>query len=111
MPEQRNLILAIVVSALVLVAWQFFFAMPQMQQERARQAEIAKQQAAPQQPVPTAPRVMPRPQALAQAPRSPIMTPTLDGSINLAGGRIDDLRLRQYRETLDPKSAEIEMFS
>jgi YidC/Oxa1 family membrane protein insertase len=35
----------------------------------------------------------------------------MDGSINLAGGRLDDLRLRQYRETLNPNSQEIELFS
>jgi YidC/Oxa1 family membrane protein insertase len=112
MPEQRNLILAIILSTVVLFGWQYFFGMPQMQQERARQADIAKQEAAPKQAIPVqVPRNLPRAQALAQAPRSPIQTPTLDGSINLAGGRLDDLRLRLYRETLNPNSREIELFS
>jgi YidC/Oxa1 family membrane protein insertase len=36
-----------------------------------------------------------------------IDTPSLHGSINLQGGRIDDLTLATYHETPDPKSAEI----
>ena len=36
-----------------------------------------------------------------------IDTPALHGSVNLVGGRIDDLTLAQYHETPDPKSPEI----
>ncbi len=35
----------------------------------------------------------------------PIETPRLSGSIALKGGRIDDLSLTQYRETVDPQVA------
>jgi len=48
-----------------------------------------------------------REEALAQSPRVPIETPRLSGSIALKGGRIDDLSLNQYRETVDPKSPPI----
>ena len=41
----------------------------------------------------------------------PIDTPELIGSINLAGGRIDDLRLKDYRETLDPQSELVRLLS
>src|SRR5258708_29694307 len=37
--------------------------------------------------------------------------PRLQGSISLKGGRIDDLSLAQYRETTDPKSPAIALFS
>jgi YidC/Oxa1 family membrane protein insertase len=50
---------------------------------------------------------MTREEALAQSPRVPIQTPRLGGSIALKGGRIDDLSLTQYRETVDPKSPPI----
>ncbi|MEO0400725.1 MAG: membrane protein insertase YidC [Pseudomonadota bacterium] len=50
--------------------------------------------------------------ALDRAPgRLPIDTPELVGSINLAGGRIDDLKLKNYRETLDPDSPQIRFLS
>jgi YidC/Oxa1 family membrane protein insertase len=49
--------------------------------------------------------------ALALSPRVPVDTPSLVGSIALRGGRIDDLRLAKYREKVDPKSPQIELFS
>ncbi|MEM6538030.1 MAG: membrane protein insertase YidC [Pseudomonadota bacterium] len=51
-------------------------------------------------------------QALAAAPgRVRIDTPELSGSINLAGARIDDLELKNYRETVDPESPRIRFLS
>jgi YidC/Oxa1 family membrane protein insertase len=44
---------------------------------------------------------------LAASPRIPVETPRLKGSIALRGGRVDDLSLIQYRETVDPKSPPI----
>ena len=41
MTDNKNTILAIVLSALVLIGWQFFFAMPQ---EKARQEQLQAQQ-------------------------------------------------------------------
>ena len=123
MSEQRNLLLAIVLSMVVVFGWQYLVGTPQLQQEQARQAELQKQQqtkqpAAGPQTAPGAAgpaqstRNLPRAAALAQSPqRAAIDTPTLDGSINLTGGRFDDLRLRTYRDTPDPKSPEIELLS
>lgn len=45
------------------------------------------------------------------AGRVKIETETLTGSINLQGGRIDDLSLKKYRETLDPESPIIRLLS
>ena len=47
MIDQKNMLLAIVLSAIVLIAWQFFVGMPQM--ERQRQEAQLKQQQAQQQ--------------------------------------------------------------
>ena len=48
---------------------------------------------------------------LAASPRIAIDTPRLRGSIDLKGGRIDDLSLEQYRETVDPNSPAIVLLS
>src|SRR5215469_9998159 len=48
---------------------------------------------------------------IADTPRVAINTPRLGGSIDLKGGRIDDLTLTQYRETVDPKSPPIVLFA
>src|SRR4051812_2672652 len=45
------------------------------------------------------------------AQRIPIDTPTLKGSINLKGARIDDLLLTQYKETIDKNSPPIRLLS
>jgi YidC/Oxa1 family membrane protein insertase len=128
--DSRNLILAIALSVLVLIGWQYFFAAPQLQKDRAAQQQAQTQtQAQPtadpgaaQPTVGGAPALAPpgapaqaapktRAEALAASPRVDIDTPSLGGSIDLAGGMIDDVVLKAYRETIDPKSANITLFS
>ena len=117
--DNRNVILAVVLSMLVLFGWQFFIAGPQLERAQ-RQAEItAAQQAEAEQlsvpqtnadgtaaaPATDAPQVFAdRDSAIAATERVSISTADLDGSINLTGARIDDLQLKQYRETTDPDS-------
>ena len=40
-----------------------------------------------------------------------IDTPSVGGSINLKGGKIDDIVLKDYHETVDPKSPNVRLFS
>ncbi|MFN4284321.1 MAG: membrane protein insertase YidC, partial [Alphaproteobacteria bacterium] len=47
----------------------------------------------------------------AAAPRLPIATPRLNGSISLIGARIDQLTLVDYRATVDPTSPQIVLFA
>jgi YidC/Oxa1 family membrane protein insertase len=119
MIENRNLLLAIVLSAVVLLGWEYFVAQPQMQAERARHAYVHKEAAqsavrrpALKAPAPAGPGQFSRSRALAQSgPRVPIATPTLDGSLSLTGARFDDLRLKRYHETVNQKSPEITLLS
>src|SRR5262245_31673868 len=133
MTDNRNTILAVILSGLVLIAWQYFYNVPQMEkqrQEAQKQAELQKpsQQAtpgttpgsttpqagtAPSTTSPAAPStvVMPREAAIAATPRVKIDSPKISGSISLKGARIDDVALTQYRETVDPKSPAIVLFS
>ncbi|MCF2521811.1 membrane protein insertase YidC [Bradyrhizobium sp. G127] len=138
MIENRNTILAVILSGLVLIAWQYFYNIPTMEKQRAaQQAELAQKQAAnpaaspatpanpsstpaapgtpSQSPIPGAPAtaapVQSRAAAIAAGPRVKIDTPSISGSIALTGGRIDDVALVKYRETVDPKSPAIELFS
>lgn len=138
MIENRNTILAVILSGLVLIAWQYIYNIPQMEKQRAaQQAELAQKQAAnpattapgatptpgttPTAPAqqagaPTTPAavtapVQPRPTVIAASPRVKIETPSISGSIALTGARIDDVALVKFRETVDPKSPAIELFS
>jgi len=109
----RNLILAVVLSAAVLFGWQYFVAAPAMKAEQARQALLHKEETKPAAPgsVPTVTggaAHLTRDKALeAGGTRIRIDTPDVDGSLLLKGARLDDLRLKKYRETVDPKSPEI----
>jgi YidC/Oxa1 family membrane protein insertase len=117
MNENRNLILAVVLSLIVMIGWQYFVAGPQMKAEQAKQQTHAAQAEKPSGP-PGAPQGtsvmahLTRGQALkAQGPRIAIETPSVDGTLLLKGARFDDLRLKNYHETLDGKSPEIVLFS
>ena len=116
--NNKNFLIALALSLLVFAVWQYFVATPQMEAERARQATLAKQAPAASKPgAPAAPGVrnvnapatsMSRDAALkAGGARVAIDAPMVDGSILLTGARIDDLRLKNYHETIDPKSNEI----
>jgi len=51
------------------------------------------------------------PEAAAETPRIAIDTPALAGSISLTGGRLDDLELRNYFDTLEPNSPNVRLLS
>jgi YidC/Oxa1 family membrane protein insertase len=120
MTNNKNVLLAIALAAAVLFVWQYFVATPAMKAEQARQAALSHQEKgkpAAQPASGSAPGIpgiaeptahISRDAALkAGGVRVAIDTPMVDGSILLKGARIDDLRLKKYRETVDPKSPEI----
>ena len=144
MTDQKNTILAIVLSALVLIAWQYFVGLPQMEKQRQEAQRKAQQQTEqvqkpqqPQQPGRPAPTAQPgqpgqpgqpsappvagqaaapatqtlsRAAVIAATPRVQIETPTIRGSIALRGGRIDDLALTRYHETIAKDAPPIVLF-
>src|SRR4029079_19007913 len=55
--------------------------------------------------------VVSRDTAIAASPRIKIETPRLSGSIALKGARIDALSLEKFRDTVDPKSPAIVLYS
>ncbi len=55
--------------------------------------------------------VVPRDTAIASTQRIKIDSPKIAGSISLKGARLDDVALTQFRETVDPKSPAIVLFS
>jgi YidC/Oxa1 family membrane protein insertase len=129
MTDNRNTILAVILSGLVLLGWQYFFNLPQMEKQRAAQqaqSEMAKpasgaatsQPGAAPAPSANAPAanqpaaaVVSREAAITAAPRVTIDTPRLAGTISLRGARIDDLSLVQFHDTVDPSSPPIVLYS
>ena len=103
--QNRNLALAIGLSIVVMLGYQFL---------------LPKRTASPPPPAATSPAApivaqspaarIERTEVLAEAPRIPIDTPRLKGSISLAGGRIDDLVLADYYETTE-RSKQVTLLS
>ncbi len=131
--DNKNLILAIVLSIAILFGFQhvyeIFYPKPDVPLTSLEQQAVIEgvPGAVDQPPAPTTDSVPPsvpgsappaavsaaqnRSEALATVPRVKIDTPRLHGSISLAGGRLDDLTLADFHETLDPTSPEIVLFS
>jgi len=79
MTDSRNTILAVILSGLVLIAWQYFYNVPQMERQRAQtkvQTELSKKSSA--QGV--------TPSAAPQAGTAP--TPSAQGPAAAAGGPV-----------------------
>ncbi len=137
MENNRNFFITIALSVLILTLWQVFYMNPRIESER-EVARIAAEQAEAQAPQPTQPDVPPaaggsdlpggqapsvpgggagvpgalsRQDAIAAGSRLVIDTPRLSGSINLTGGRIDDLILKDYRTTVEKDSPHIELLN
>jgi YidC/Oxa1 family membrane protein insertase len=114
----------------VLIGWQMLYMRPAAEKARQQQAIEAMQN--PQKPAASesstpsgavgTPDVASLPggtigafasreAAVAASPRVKIDSPDLIGSINLKGGRIDDVVLRKYHVTVDPHSENVVLLS
>lgn len=133
MENNRNFFITIALSVLILTLWQVFYMNPRVETqreaarieaERVAQQQPAQQPAGPAGTVPTQPQTgvpgtpatpgaapADRAQALTASNRVAIDTPSLKGSLNLNGARIDDLSLKHYRVTVEPDSPIIELLN
>ena len=126
--DNKNLLLAIVLSVIILVGFEFYVQLTAPPVDPANRQHTTGNAVNPDAPQPGAVRndSLPRPgvsdvpdvgaaittalsrqELLAGTPRVLIETPRLGGSISLTGGRIDDLQLHDYRETLRADSPDI----
>ena len=120
MSEQRNLILAIVLSVGIILLFQIFYEMPRLREQQ----ELLEQQQATEQAetVTPTPRTgsdgvavpgsaeattVDRETLLEQRESLRIDNGRLHGTLSLQGGRIDDLTLADYHVDLAPSSPEI----
>ena len=117
MNDNKNMILAVVLSAIVLFGWSFvserYFPTANPPVTRIEKGARGRDAAAAGEP---GRRTRRRRSATARSccarrPRVAIRTPRLAGSINLKGARIDDLVLTDQRETIAANSPPVRLFS
>ncbi len=118
-PEyNRNLMVAFAIICVLMGLWYYFYEIPHRhvlleQQQKIQAEEEVKQAKLEKTQTATVPQgkdlvavPKPREEIITNAPRIKVNTPSLHGTINLKGLRIDDLTLAKYKEILDPKSPE-----
>ncbi|TYC85278.1 membrane protein insertase YidC [Novosphingobium sp. BW1] len=123
MQNQRNIILAVVLTALVLFGWEagvgYFY--PQAKTPtKTVEAGGAEEATEPGKPTregglrdaaAVALEKKDLKSALAAGERVAIKAPAVSGSINLIGGIVDDLVLNEHRETVDKDSGPVRLYS
>ena len=114
--QNKNLILATVLSFVVIMVWFVLFPPPEPVVDPNAPAITAVTDgttppAAVTPDVAAAAGAAAQAEPTAQAPRLTIDTPRLAGSISLLGGRIDDLELKTYKQTLAPDSGIVRLLS
>lgn len=120
--NRRNLLLAVVLSTVFMVAWQIFVLQPE--QEAAEAARTVQEKMREEQkdtvafePLDTVEDAFKpveeviKEVQMRNAPRIKINTPRMHGSLSLLGARIDDVTLADYRVSQEAQSEEIKVLS
>lgn len=111
-PETKNLVVALILCTIIMGLWQYFYERPRQEAlhaEQAKQEQLARD-------AQKAPVVETKVEAVQvsetdDAPRIPIRSDSLHGTINLQGGRFDDLTLAGYHVTQEKGSAEVRLLN
>ncbi len=124
--QNRNLILATALSFLVILVWFILFPPPAPEEQAPAPVAQVEAEAGAGGTVAAPPGVAgagsapqiagaeagaSRAEILARTPRVQIRTARVSGSLSLVGGRIDDLDLLDYKETLSPDSPNVTLFN
>ena len=116
--ENRNVIIAVILSTAILIGWSMYFENPdeaqrkrlEIQGKTETQTNIQKPET-PQTAKANPTKGISRNDALKETDRVFIENSNLSGSISLRGALIDDIILKNYRETLDKSSKPIVVLS
>ena len=116
--ENRNVIIAVILSTAILIGWSMYFENPdeaqrkrlELQGKTETQTNIQKPET-PQTAKANPTKGISRSDALKETDRVFIENSNLSGSISLRGALIDDIILKNYRETLDKSSKPIVVLS
>jgi YidC/Oxa1 family membrane protein insertase len=116
--ENRNVIIAVILSTAILIGWSMYFENPdeaqrkrlELQGKTETQTNIQKPET-PQTAKANPIKGISRSDALKETDRVFIENSNLSGSISLRGALIDDIILKNYRETLDKSSKPIVVLS
>ena len=110
--QNLNLLTAVVLSIGIMFGWQYFFERPKLEkqvQEHKKYQETIKEVKQIQKLEDSV--VYDRAEALTKESRVHFKNEDITGSVNLTGLRIDDVSFLKYRQTIDPKSDNVNLLS
>ena len=105
--DQNRLVIAIAISVAILLGFQLLLPAKQTAPTAVTRTTLTNATPAPTRDPATpgaSPEAVTAPAAVRDVPRLPIQATRVQGTINLAGARLDDLVLRDYHEQVDPAS-------
>ena len=108
MDDQKRFLMAMVLSGLIMAGYYFLFAKPLQEQTALNKQAAVEQQVQAEIPKPEP---IDRATLIHEGTRIKIDTPSLSGSFSTTGSRFDDLRLKNYNQTIDKDSETVIMFS
>ena len=111
--DVRNLIIAVALSTIVLMGWQFFYENPKQKEiQQFIEKEVAEDKKNSENllisPLTPAPMIQ---ESNLNVPNIKVVTENLHGSISLRGLRFDELYLSKYRESTNASSKNVVLFS
>ena len=110
MNDNTNFFIAIALSIAILMGFHWFYEVPKQRAVQSQvQASAIIEKTQPVVEAITVPKQ--RSEVIAASKRIKLENKNLHGSINLKGGRLDDITLIRYRETVDKESPEIVLLS
>jgi YidC/Oxa1 family membrane protein insertase len=107
MSENKNLIITMLLSTMILLGWQYFFETP----PQVSQEIISEKIDSPIAKLEEKDAEISRTKAISATQRVAINNGVIKGSINLKGLRIDDIALLNYRQELNEQSENVVLLS
>ena len=115
MGEQKNLFLAIGISIVIILVFQFLFPPQPIVSNTNEQLGVSKKtnnlSSIDENETSSKTVIKSKDEIISASKRISISTPSLSGSINTKGAILDDLTLLKYNDSLDEDSQNITLFS
>ena len=109
--DSKNVLLAVILSTAVIVIWSVMFPPPEIENTTSDDATIVeKNESKPQAPkikIKEPDKKITRQDAIKQSDRINISNEKIFGTISLNGALIDDVTLKNYKETLNEDSKQV----
>jgi YidC/Oxa1 family membrane protein insertase len=115
MNNNVNILAAIILSISIIIGWQYFYEKPRLErfelENKQYQDQIKQVRNDQSIEVKKTKIIVDREEAIGHFDRVYFSNDSVEGSISLKGARIDDLKLKKYKQTTNPDSSDVDLLS